>query len=77
MIIKKSDYRVVDKSYQTHSKISILSLFLSSEAHRESLMKVLGISHVTKDITVDQFNGVVANITTGSCLGFSDDELPS
>lgn len=52
------------------------SLLLSSEDHKESLMKVLGISHVTKDITVDQFDGVVANITTGSCLGFSDDKLP-
>lgn len=31
---------------------------------------------MTKDITVDQFDGVVANIITGSCLGFSDDKLP-
>lgn len=40
-------------------------------------MKVLGTTYVTKDIHVDQFNGVVANITTGSYLGFSDDKLPS
>lgn len=52
------------------------SLLLSLEDHKESLMKVLGISHVTKDITVDQFDGVVANITNGNCLGFSDDKLP-
>lgn len=40
-------------------------------------MKVLGASNVTKDITVDQFDGVIANITRGSCLGFNDDEFPS
>lgn len=39
-------------------------------------MKILGATHVTEDITVDQFDGVVANITTRSFLGFSDDELP-
>lgn len=55
----------------------MLSLLLSSEAYRESLMKVLGTTYVTKDISVDQFNGVVVNITTGSYLGFSDDKLPS
>lgn len=40
-------------------------------------MTVLGVAHVTKDINVDQFDGVVANITIGSCMGFNDDELPS
>lgn len=40
-------------------------------------MKVFGSTHVTKDITMDQFDGVVANITTKSYLGFSNDELPS
>lgn len=68
---------MVDQLNQTPSKISMLSLLLSSEAHRESLMKVLGTAHVTKDITIDQIDNVIANITAGSYLGFSDDELPS
>lgn len=38
-------------------------------------MKVFGVNHTTKDITTNQFDGVVENITTGSCLGFNDDEL--
>lgn len=70
-IIKKSDYRVVNQLNHTPSKISMLSLLLSLEAHPVSLMNVLGDSHVTKDITIDQFDGVVANITAGSCLGLS------
>ena len=40
-LIKKSEYRVVDQLMQTPSKISILSLLLNSEAHREAIMKVL------------------------------------
>lgn len=55
----------------------MLSLLLSSEAHKESLMKVLGVTHVTEDIIMDQFDNVVANITAGRYLGFSDDKLPS
>lgn len=40
-------------------------------------MKFLGSSHVTKDITIHQFNGVVTNITAESFLGFDDNELPT
>jgi hypothetical protein len=75
-IIRKSDYKIVDQLGQTPSKISILSLLLSSEGHREALMKILNEAHVAKDISVAQFDGVVANITAGRYLGFSQDELP-
>ncbi|KAI5438409.1 hypothetical protein KIW84_024235 [Lathyrus oleraceus] len=75
-IIKKSDYKIVDQLHQTPSKISILSLLLNSEAHREALLKVLAQAHVTQDITVGQFDGVVANITTCNTLSFSNEELP-
>lgn len=37
----------------------------------------MGVAHVTKDNIVDQFDGLMENITVGSCLDFSDDELPS
>ncbi|KAI5446180.1 hypothetical protein KIW84_014147 [Lathyrus oleraceus] len=75
-IIKKSDYKVVDQLNQTPSKISMLSLLLSSEAHRNSLMRILIASHITKDITVKQFDDVIACVTTGNFLGLNDDELP-
>ncbi|MCI54218.1 gag-pol polyprotein, partial [Trifolium medium] len=56
-IIKKSDYKVVDQLGQTPSKISMLSLLISSEAHRSALFKLLNAAHVNQDITVDQFDG--------------------
>ncbi|XP_050897045.1 uncharacterized protein LOC127103847 [Lathyrus oleraceus] len=74
-IIKKSDYKVVDQLNQTPSKFSMLSLLLNSEAHINSLLKVLSAAHITKDITIEQFDDVIACVTTGNFLGFNDDEL--
>jgi hypothetical protein len=54
----------------------MLSLLLNSEAHKNSLLKVLSAAHITKDITVEQFDDVIACVTTGNFLGFNDDELP-
>ncbi|XP_050916448.1 uncharacterized protein LOC127131577 [Lathyrus oleraceus] len=75
-IIKKSDYKGVDQLNQTPSKISMLSLLLNSEAHMNSLLKVLSVAHITKDITIEQLDDVIACVTTGIFLGFNDDELP-
>ncbi|XP_050881017.1 uncharacterized protein LOC127084576 isoform X1 [Lathyrus oleraceus] len=74
-MIKKSDYKIVNQLHQTPSKISILSLLLNSQAHREALLKVLAQAHVTQDITVGQFD-VFANITACNTLSFSNEELP-
>ncbi|XP_045822052.1 uncharacterized protein LOC123914933 [Trifolium pratense] len=76
-IIRKSDYQVVDQLGQTPCKISMLSLLLSSEIHRNALMKVLGEAHVEKDVTVNQFDGIIANIASSRYLGFNDEELPA
>ena len=75
-IIKRSDYKIVEQLNQTPSKISILSLLLSSESHRNALMKVLSAAYVPQDISVNQLEGVAAGITAGRSLGFSDEDLP-
>ncbi|XP_050875207.1 uncharacterized protein LOC127078828 [Lathyrus oleraceus] len=75
-LIKKSDFKIVDQLNQTPSKILMLSLLMSSEAHRKALLKVLNFAHVMQDITVDQFDDVVANITANRHLGFNEAELP-
>ncbi|XP_050895276.1 uncharacterized protein LOC127101883 [Lathyrus oleraceus] len=75
-IIKRSDYKVVDQLNQTPSKIFILSLLLCSEAHRDALIKFLSATHVPQEINVNQFEGIVANITASSHLGFCDNDLP-
>ena len=75
-LIKKSEYKVVDQLMQTPSKISILSLLLNSDVHKEALMKVLEKAFVDHDVTVGQFGGIVGNITACNSLSFSDEELP-
>lgn len=74
-IIRKSDYCMVDQLHQTPYKISILSLLLNSEAHRAALMKVLEQAHVGLDIKVNQFDGIVNNITSRGNLSFTDEDL--
>lgn len=62
-IIKKSDYKVVDQINQTPSKISMLSLLMCSEAHIYALVNFLRAAHVSQEIFICQFEGVVNNIT--------------
>ncbi|XP_050875925.1 uncharacterized protein LOC127079584 [Lathyrus oleraceus] len=75
-LIRKSDYKVIDHLNQTPSKISILSLLLCSEAHGNALMKLLSSAFVSQNITVNQLERVVANISADNGLGFIDFDLP-
>jgi hypothetical protein len=40
------------------------------------LLKVLNQAHVTQDVTVDHFGGIVASITASNCISFNDEDLP-
>lgn len=76
-IIKRREYKIVDQLLQNPSKISILSLLLNSQAHRNALMKVLEQAFVEHNVMVNQFSGVVGNITSCNNLSFNDDDLPA
>ncbi|KAI5400399.1 hypothetical protein KIW84_065331 [Lathyrus oleraceus] len=75
-LIKRSEFNVVEQFLQTPSKIFVLSLLLNSEAHREEVQRVLEQAYVEQDVTVDQFDHIVANITSCNNLSFCDEELP-
>lgn len=66
---------MVDQLNQTPTKISMLSLLMCYEAHRDALVKFLRVGHVPQEISVCQFKGVVNNITSIMSLGFNDEEL--
>ncbi|KAI5402412.1 hypothetical protein KIW84_050141 [Lathyrus oleraceus] len=74
-LIKRSEYNVVDQLLQTPSKISVLSLLLNSEPHREALQKVLDVAYVDHDVTLEEFNRIVANITACNNLSLCDSDL--
>lgn len=42
----------------------------------EALIKFLNTTHIPQEITVNQFEGVVANIAVGGRLGFCGSDLP-
>ncbi|KAI5425655.1 hypothetical protein KIW84_031466 [Lathyrus oleraceus] len=75
-LIKRSEYNVVDQLLQTPSKIFVLSLLLNSEPHREALQKVLDVVYVDHDVTLEQFDSIVAIITACNNLSFCDSDLP-
>jgi hypothetical protein len=49
---------------------------MNSEPHREALQRVLDVAYVDHDVTVEQFDSIVANITACNNLSFCDDDLP-
>ena len=52
-IIRKSDYKIVEKLGQTPSKISMLSFLLCSKAHSQALLKFLKNAHAPQETTAD------------------------
>ncbi|KAI5407324.1 hypothetical protein KIW84_053543 [Lathyrus oleraceus] len=75
-LIKRNVFNMVEQLLQTPSKISVLSLLMNSEAHREALQRVLEQAFVEHDVIVDQFDHIVVNITSCNNLSFCDEELP-
>ncbi|RDX90187.1 hypothetical protein CR513_27979, partial [Mucuna pruriens] len=75
-IIRRSEHQLLDQMNKTPARISLLSLLLHSEAHRNLLLKVLQEAHVAHNITTERFGTLVNNITSKGHLTFSDDEIP-
>ncbi|XP_019459925.1 PREDICTED: uncharacterized protein LOC109359686 [Lupinus angustifolius] len=74
--IKQSEYKVVDQLRRTPARISILSLLIYLEPHRNVLLKILNQTHVSQDITTDKLGGIVNNIAVDNFISFSDQEIP-
>ncbi|KAK8674976.1 hypothetical protein V6N13_033050 [Hibiscus sabdariffa] len=54
----------------------MLSLLLSSELHRNALLKILNQMFVPKEISVDNVDRLIGNIAMDNFLSFSDEEIP-
>ncbi|XP_017648059.2 uncharacterized protein LOC108488281 [Gossypium arboreum] len=60
--IKHSEYNIVEQLNKQPAQISVLSLLLNSEPHRNTLLKVLNQAYVASNISVEKLD--------------SDDEIP-
>lgn len=47
--LKRREYSVVEQLKKQLGQITILSLLLSSEVHRDALLKILNESHIPKE----------------------------
>ncbi|KAA3483199.1 hypothetical protein EPI10_005391 [Gossypium australe] len=74
--LKQSEYSVVEQLHKQPACISVLALLLSSEAHRNELIKVLNETYVANDISVNKLDCLVNNISSDSYIFFNDDEIP-
>ncbi|KAJ9147619.1 hypothetical protein P3X46_029756 [Hevea brasiliensis] len=74
-IMKQSEYDVVEQLRKTPARISLLSLILSLEVHRQALQRVLDQAFVNPDITPGQFEKIVGQIHASSFVTFSEDEI--
>ncbi|PKI74512.1 hypothetical protein CRG98_005089 [Punica granatum] len=75
-VIKVSEYKVVEQKGKSPAHISLLALLLSSELHRDALLKVLTAAQVPKETTPERIEETVSSIFSNQ-ISFSEDEIPS
>ncbi|XP_052489768.1 uncharacterized protein LOC128042468 [Gossypium raimondii] len=74
--IKHREYSIVKQLNKQPAQISILSLFLNSEPHRNALLKVLNQAYVASNLSVEKLDRWVNNLNADNFIFFSDDEIP-
>ncbi|KAI4357205.1 hypothetical protein L6164_001169 [Bauhinia variegata] len=74
-VLKHSEYNIVDQLKKTPARVSLLSLIMSSEAHRKTLQKFLDQAYVNPSITVENFDNMVNLIKKVGTISFIEDEL--
>ncbi|XP_070005522.1 uncharacterized protein [Nicotiana sylvestris] len=74
--MKVQDYSVVEQLRKTPAQISLLSLLIHSDEHRQSLIKILNEAHVPDKISVNHLEKIAKKIFEVNRVTFSDYELP-
>ncbi|XP_071912328.1 uncharacterized protein [Coffea arabica] len=74
-MLKRSEYKIVEQLDRMSAQISFLNLLLTSELHREALLKTLNEVRVPKDILVDKCSNIVENVLAANHITFSIDGL--
>ncbi|RDY04761.1 hypothetical protein CR513_11483, partial [Mucuna pruriens] len=76
-LIHHNEYEMLGQLHKTPTRVSLLSLLINSEDHRNLLLKVLNDAYVAQDIIPENFEGIINNITTIRHLSFFEDEIPA
>ena len=60
--IKHSKYSIVEQLHKLSAKISLPTLMLNSEPHREAVLKILKQAYVPHNVLVDKIDRLVGNV---------------
>ena len=60
--IKHNEYSIIEQLHKLSAKISLLALMLSSEPHREAMLKVLKQAYVPHNVPIEKIDHLVGNI---------------
>ncbi|XP_070004823.1 uncharacterized protein [Nicotiana sylvestris] len=71
-----SGYSIVDQLKKTPAQISLMSLLMSFDSHRNALVKVLNEAYVLVETTSEHLETMVAQILEAHKIYFHEDELP-
>ncbi|XP_070002762.1 uncharacterized protein [Nicotiana sylvestris] len=73
---KVQDYSIIEQLRKTPAQISLLSLLIHSDEHRQAVMKILNEAHVPEKITVNHLEKIANKIFESNRITFFDDDLP-
>ncbi|KAK4722188.1 hypothetical protein R3W88_012421 [Solanum pinnatisectum] len=74
--MQPKDYSIVKHLEKTPAQISVWVLLMSSQMHRQALMKALDDSYVLVDTNSDNLATMINQVILGHRISFCDEELP-
>ncbi|XP_069149116.1 uncharacterized protein [Solanum lycopersicum] len=75
--MQPKDYSIVKHLEKTPAQISVWALLMSSQSHRQALMKALDDTYVPSGTSSDNVAAMIHRVIQGHRISFCDDELPS
>ena len=73
--MKATEYKIADQLAKISAQISLMGLLLTSDHHRDTLIKILKEVKVPESITTDKLEHVVNEVFTLNQISFSPEEL--
>ncbi|TYK23954.1 Gag-pro-like protein [Cucumis melo var. makuwa] len=72
IIAKDIEYKKLVTDEEANEFLKIVK----QKLHRKVLLDILNKAHVGHDISVENFSGIIGNITSSNSIVFTDDEIP-
>ena len=74
-MMKANEFKVIEQLAKTPAQISLMSLLISSDVHREALFKILKGIKVPEGVTESALENIVNSVFAAEQISFSSEEL--